>query len=126
MRTHTALAALFLLTAAVFQVPAQAQTDARSKLELRVVDETNTALASATVTIFTLDGNPAMTANTDEKGIAVFESLPRGMAQIYARRAGYSPFIEKTTLKGGENRQDATLRMERSEGEDAAESTSGS
>jgi hypothetical protein len=110
MRIHTALAALLLLTGSLTQVPALAQTDAHAQLRLRIVDQANAALPGAAVTVFTLDGNPAVTVTADEQGVAVFPALPVGLAQIYASVDGRSPFIEKTTLRQGRNAQTATLR----------------
>jgi hypothetical protein len=41
--------------------------------------------------------------------VAVFTSLPAGLTEVYAKVDGFSPFIEKTTLRPGENTQTATL-----------------
>jgi hypothetical protein len=110
MRIHTALAALLLLTASLLQGPALAQAKAPAQLRLLVVDQTNAVLPGATVTIYTLDGNPGITATADEKGVAIFPAMPVGMAQIHARFAGFAPYIEKTTLQRGDNSQTVTLR----------------
>jgi len=109
MRTYTALATLFLLAASLFQAPALAQVDGRARLRLVVVDQDKAVLPNATVTVFTIDGNLPTTVTADEKGVAVFPDLPVGLAEVYARTAGHAPFIEKTTLKRGENAQTATL-----------------
>jgi hypothetical protein len=109
MRIHTALAALFVLTASLIQAPAHAEADTRAHLRLLVVDQANAALPAATVTLFTMDGNPGVTATADEYGVAVFPDLPVGVAQIYARLTGYGPYIEGTTLRGGSNAQTVTL-----------------
>ena len=109
MRIKTVLSTLMLLTATLVQVPAFADAETRARLRLVVVDQTNRAVPSATVTIYTLDGTPGFTVTADEKGVAVFPSLPTGMAQIHARHQGLKPYIEKTTLQGGENAQTVTL-----------------
>jgi hypothetical protein len=109
MRTYTALATLVLLVAALFQVPTFAQTDARARLRLVVVNQDNAVLPNATVTVYTVDGNLPTTVTSDEKGVAVFPDLPFGLAQVYAKTSGYAPFIDKTTLKRGENAKTATL-----------------
>jgi hypothetical protein len=62
------------------------------------------------VTVFTLDGNPGVTATADRNGVVVFETLPAGLTQIYARTTGYAPFIEKTTLRRGKNAQTVSLQ----------------
>ena len=67
------------------------------------------AVPGATVTIYTLDGNPGITLTADERGVAFFPALPAGMAQIHARFAGFAPYIEKTTLQDGDNAQTVTL-----------------
>lgn len=100
---------LMLAAASVLQMPARAETPSRAQLRLAVVDETRTALPGATVTIFTLDGNPGTTVIADSKGIAVFPDLPVGLAEIYARSAGHAPYIEAARLRSGENAQTATL-----------------
>jgi hypothetical protein len=112
MRTHTALAALLFAVASVLQVPAFAHPDASSQLQLRVVDRANLPLSSATVTVYTLDGNPGVTAKTDAEGKVVFTKLGSGMAQVVARANGYSVYIEKTTLQAGENMQTVKLDTE--------------
>ena len=109
MRTYTALAALLLLTASFFQTPVLAKAAPRAQLRLVVVDQNQDVVRNATVTVFTLDGNLGVTATADEKGVVVFPDLPAGMAQIYARTPGHAPFIEKATLRRGENAQTATL-----------------
>jgi hypothetical protein len=115
MRIHTALAALLLLTASLLPVSASAQAGAPARLRLLVVDQANIAVPAATVTIFTLDGNPAVTVTADEKGVAQFPSLPTGLAEIYARVPGLSPYIEKATLQRGENVLTVTLHPRNSE-----------
>ena len=69
-------------------------------------------LSSATVTVYTLDGNPGVTAKTDAEGKVVFAKLGPGMAQVVARAAGYEAYIEKTTLQTGENVQTLKLHIE--------------
>ena len=113
MRIKTILSALLVLTATLVNVPAFAESDTRARLRLVVVDETNAAVPNATVTIYTLDGNPGITVTADDKGVALFPSLPTGMAQIHARHQGLAPYIEKTTLHGGENAQTVTLYARR-------------
>lgn len=103
------MAALLMLTASLFQTPALAKADSRAQLRLVVVDQNHAVLPNATVTVFTLDGNLGVTATADEKGVVVFPDLPEGMAQLYVRTAGHTPFIEKTTLRRGQNAQKATL-----------------
>ncbi len=109
MRTYTALAALMLVAASLFQTPVLAKADTRARLRLVVVDQNQAVVRNATVTVFTLDGNLGVTATADEKGVVVFADLPAGIAQIYARTPGRAPFIEKATLRRGENAQTATL-----------------
>jgi hypothetical protein len=112
MRTHTALAALLFAVASVLQVPASAHPNVASQLQLRVVDQADLPLSSATVTVYTLDGQPGVTAKTNAEGKVVFENLGLGMAQVVARSTGYSVYIEKTTLKAGENVQTVKLHTD--------------
>jgi len=109
MRTHTSLAALLLLSLSFLQVPASAQADRRAQLQLLVVNQANAVVSGATVTIFTLDGNPAITVTTNRDGVATVRDLPTGMAEVYARYGSLVPYIEKTTLQPGGNAQ--TVRL---------------
>jgi len=93
MRINKTLAAILLATAALFQVPASAHTDTRAKLQVRIVDQTNAVLSHATVTLFTLDGNPGVTLTADEKGIVLFPSVASGLTQIVVKYPGFSPAI---------------------------------
>jgi hypothetical protein len=111
MRTHTAFAAAALITALMLQLPAPAQAGSRAKLQLRVVDQTNAVLPHATVTIYTLDGNPGVTATADEKGMVVFPTVATGMTQIVAKFPGFSPSADKTILKAGNNVQTVKLHL---------------
>ena len=122
MRIHTALAAFLLPASLLFQVSAAAQSPTHAQLRLLVVDQANVAVPSATVTLFTLDGNPGVTVTADEKGVAVFSDVAVGMAEIVAKRTVYSPYIDKTTLKVGRNAQRVTLPP----AEEGADSQSGS
>lgn len=112
MRTHTAVAALLFAVASFLQVPASAHPNAASQLQLRVVDQAELPLSGATVTVYTLDGKPGVTATTDAKGQVVFENLGSGMAQVVARAAGYASYVEKTTLQAGENMQTVKLHSD--------------
>jgi hypothetical protein len=112
MRTHTALAALLFAAASFLQVPASAHPNAASQLQLRVVDQADLPLSGATVTVYTLDGNPGVTAKTNAEGKVVFEQLGPGMAQVVARATGYAAYIEKTTLQAGENLQTVKLHSD--------------
>jgi hypothetical protein len=110
MRTHTALAALLLVTAFTLQVPF-ARAGTHAQLRLLVVDQTNAPLPAATVTVYTLDGNPGVTVTADEKGVAVFHALPTGMTQIHAQFPGFARHVGKATLQRGQNAQTVTLRI---------------
>ena len=112
MRLHAALAALLLPAFLLFQVPAGAQNRTPAQLRLLVVDQNNIVLPSASVTLFTLDGNPGVTVKADAKGVAVFPATAVGMAEIVARHPGHAPYIDKTTLKAGNNAQTITLRRQ--------------
>jgi hypothetical protein len=111
MRTHTAFAAAALITALMLQLPSSAQAGSRARLQLRVVDQTNAVLPHATVTIYTLDGNPGVTATADEKGMVVFPTVATGMTQIVAKFPGFSPSADRTTLKAGSNVQTVKLHL---------------
>jgi hypothetical protein len=111
MRITTALAAAALFTASLLQLPGSAQADPRAKLQLRVVDQTNAVLPHASVTIFTLDGKPGVTATADDKGQVVFPTVAPGVTQIVAKFPGFATSVDKATLKAGDNTQTVTLHL---------------
>jgi hypothetical protein len=111
MRTNIALAALLFIGAAFTQVPVSADKPTGARLQLRIVDQTRAVLPSATVTIYTLDGNPAKTVTADANGIVRFPALTPGVAQIHAKFPGFAPYIEGTTLKPGQNELTVTLKL---------------
>ena len=111
MRIKTAFAALLPLAAALLQLPATAQAETQAQLRVRVVDQTNAVLPRATVTIFTLDGNPGVTATADDKGVVVFPAVSAGLTEIVVKFPGFSPYIGKATLEPGDNAQTAALRL---------------
>jgi len=110
MRIKIALASLFLAMTALAQVPMLADAHSHAQLRLVVVDQNNAALPHATVTIYTLDGNPGVTVTADAKGVATFSPVAAGLTQIVAKSKGFSAYIDKTTVKAGENSQTVMLR----------------
>jgi hypothetical protein len=111
MRITTALAAAALLTASLLQLPGSAQAETRAKLQLRIVDQTNAVLPHATVTVYTLDGKPGVTATADDKGVVVFPTVAPGMTQIVAKFPGFTTTVDRATLKPGTNAQTLTLHL---------------
>ena len=109
MRLTHALAAL-LLVAPMTASTASAETP-QATLRLLVVDQTNAVLPHATVSIYTLDGNPGILATADEHGIVYVPAVATGMAQIVASYPGFSPSLAKATLKAGENAETVKLRL---------------
>lgn len=103
MRTHTAFAALLVLTVAVLQVPAFAESEPKAHLRLTVVDETQTPVPAAKVTVYTTDGRPGIDLTADQKGEITLGGLPTGFAQIYARDAHRGSYAEAHTLTRGRN-----------------------
>jgi hypothetical protein len=111
MRTNITLAALLLVATAFTQAPVSAEKPGDAVLQLRIVDQTRAVLPSATVTIYTLDGNPARTVTADANGVATFADLTPGVAQIHAKFPGLAPYIEGTKLKSGKNEQTVMLKL---------------
>ena len=109
MRLTHALAAL-LLVAPVCLPTASADTPPAT-LRLLVVDQTNAVLPHATVSIYTLDGQPVVRATADEHGIVYLPSMAAGLTQIVASYPGFSPSLEKATLKVGDNLETVKLRL---------------
>ena len=109
MRLTHALAAL-LLVAPVCLPTASAETP-QATLRLVVVDQTNAVLPHATVSIYTLDGQPGVRATADEHGIVYLPSMAAGLTQIVASYPGFSPSLAKATLKAGDNLETVKLRL---------------
>ena len=109
MRTHTAVAALLItvatMSSAVFAGPSRAQ------LHVQVVSDRNAALPGATVTIYTLDGNPGVSAKADAQGVARFESVAPGLTQVVAVSEHFTSSIDKVTLRAGDNASTVTLHL---------------
>ena len=112
MRTNLIAAAVLLAPLAAFQTPALADDNPRAELRLTIVDEANSPVANATVTVYTIHG--PRTANADEKGTVVIAGLPAELTQVWARTPGNLSGAEAATLKAGVNRQTLTLHTLRS------------
>lgn len=83
----------------------------RATLRLLVVDETNAVLPNATVTVYTLDGNPGVRTTANEYGVVYLPDVAPGLTQIVASYPGFSPAMEKATLKAGRNAQVVKLQV---------------
>jgi hypothetical protein len=113
MRIKIALASLLLVLTSLAPVPMLADARPHAQLRLLIVDQNNAALPHATVTIYTLDGNPGVTVTADENGVATFSPVAVGLTEIVAKSKGFSPYIDKATLTAGDNMQTLTLRASR-------------
>ena len=117
MRTHTALATVAMIAASLAHAPLSAQSfvegpsTSGSQLRLRVVDQSRAVLPLATVTIYTLDGNPGRTVTADEHGVVSFPALPSGLTQIHVKFPGFAPYIEGMRLQPGKNTATVTLHL---------------
>ena len=109
MRTHTAVAALLIaaatMSSAVFAGPS------RAHLQVQVLTDRNASLPGAPRTIYTLDGNPGVSARADAQGVVTFESVAPGLTQVVAVSEHYATSIDKVTLQAGENAQTVTLHL---------------
>lgn len=112
-------AAVLLASLAAFQTPLLAQNDQRAELRLTIVDETNSPVPNAIVTIYTIYGH--RTVNADAKGAVVIAGLPAELTQVWARTARNLSGAEATKLQPGTNKQTVTLHLT-----DAVSSDSGS
>jgi hypothetical protein len=109
MRTHTAVAALLIAVATLSS--AVSAGPSRAHLQVQVLSDRNAALPGATVTIYTLDGNPGVSAKADAQGVATFESVAPGLTQVVAVSEHYATSIDKVTLRAGDNSSTVTLRL---------------
>ena len=74
-------------------------------------------MPGATVTIYTLDGNPGVTVQADAQGVATFESVAPGLTQVVTRAGGFGASIRKMTLRAGDNAGTVTLHRASSDSE---------
>ena len=102
MRTHTAFAALLILTGSILQVPAFAESEPKAHLRVSITDEANVPVPAAKVTVYTTDGRAGIDLTADSKGEIALGALPTGFVQIYARDARGS-YAEAHTLQRGPN-----------------------
>ena len=112
MRTNMIAAAVLLASVAAFQTPALAENIQRAELRLTIVDEANSPVANATVTVYTIHG--PRTVSADEKGAVVIGDLPTELTQVWARTTGNLSGAEAAKLKAGVNKQTLTLHTVRS------------
>lgn len=112
MRTNVIAAAVLLASLAAFQTPALADDNQRAELRLTIVDEANSPVPNATVTVYTIHG--PRTVNADEKGALVIAGLPAELTQVWARTSGNLSGAEAAKLTTGVNRQTVTLHTVRS------------
>ena len=106
-------AAALLASLVALQTPALAQIDRRAQLRLTIVDETDSPVANAIVTVYTMYG--PRTVNADEKGAVMLADLPADLTQVWARTPGNLSGAEATKLKAGTNTQTLTLHPARRE-----------
>lgn len=111
MRTNMIAAAVLLTLLSAFQTPVLAENDRRAQLRLTIVDETNSPVPNAIVTIYTIHG--PRTVNADEKGAVVIADLPAELTQVWARTPGNLSGAQATKLQAGTNRQTLTLHTAR-------------
>jgi protocatechuate 3,4-dioxygenase beta subunit len=116
MRTHTVVAAL-LLAAATLSSSVSAEPAGAAQFHVQVVDVRNAPLPGATVTIYTLDGNPGVTATADAHGVAQFASIAPGMTQVVARSDRFTPSIAKVTVEPGDNARTVRLHLDSDDSE---------
>ena len=109
MRTNLIAAAVLLASLAAFQTPLLAQNDQRAELRLTIVDEANSPVPNAIVTIYTIYG--PRTVKADEKGAVVIAGLPAELTQVWARTPRNLSGAEATNLRAGTNKQTLTLHI---------------
>jgi hypothetical protein len=92
-------------------VPTASAETSPATLRLVVVDQTNAVLPHATVSIYTLDGNPGVRATADEHGVVYLPVVSAGLTQIVASYPGFAPSLKKATLRSGDNRGTVKLHL---------------
>lgn len=105
-------AVVLLASLAAFQTPALAENNQRAELRLTVVDETNSPVPNALVTVYTIHGPRIV--NADEKGAVVIANLPAELTQVWARTPQNLSGADAAKLKPGANTQTLTIHTVRS------------
>jgi hypothetical protein len=104
------LSLLLTLAIAILQVPAQSKAEAT--LRITVVDPTGAALAAATVQLKSNDGKE-QTAQTNERGEAVFLRLSSGAYELQISAVGFvTREVKDKLLKSGNNKLEVQLEIE--------------
>jgi hypothetical protein len=99
-----------ILSTTIFKVPAQSKSEA--SLRVAVTDPTGATVAAASVQLRAVDGK-VQTAETNERGEAVFQRLSNGAYEVEISAAGFlTRTIKDKTLKAGTNRLDIKLEIE--------------
>jgi len=106
-----------MLVASMSPVAFAAPAPAPAELKVQVLNDRHAPLAGASVTIYTLDGNPGITATADENGTATFDSVADGMAQIVASSPHFNRAVSKVVLQPGDNTQVVRLHLVTEESE---------
>ena len=104
--------AVATMSSAVLAEPARA-----AQFQVKVVDGRNAPLPGTSVTIYTLDGNPGVTATANAQGVARFESVAPGMTQVVVRSDRFASSIDKVTLEAGDNTKTVRLHLDSDESE---------
>jgi hypothetical protein len=104
--------AVATMSSAVLAEPARA-----AQFQVNVVDGRNAPLPGASVTIYTLDGKPGVTATANAQGVARFESVAPGMTQVVVQSDRFASSIDKVTLDAGDNTRMVRLHLDSDESE---------
>ena len=104
--------AVATMSSAVMAEPAGA-----AQFQVQIVDGRNASLPGVSVTIYTLDGKPGVTATADAQGVARFEAVAPGMTQVVVRSDRFAASIDKVTLAPGDNSRTVRLHLDSDESE---------
>ena len=92
--------------------PVFAQSVSLAQLHLVVVDQTGAGIPAATITLTSPAGGAAVTAVSDERGVADLAAAPIGAVTLHVEFPGFLPSDQQVTLKRGANSQNVTLAIE--------------
>lgn len=116
MRTGLTVMALLVWLVSPGDLLAQTARDAR--VALTVLDQTNSVIPGATVTLVRLDGPSGAAAippvQTSDQGVALVPGLPPGRYDVRAEFSGFDVGVLKDVrLRAGENRHVIVLKIQR-------------
>jgi len=103
---------LLTLIALLVAAPLFAQNASLAQLRLVIVDQTGAGIPGAMISVKPQGAGQAVTAMSDERGLATIPDLALGAAQVHVEFPGFLPTDMPLALRRGANNQNVELKIE--------------